>query len=425
MSLELSWEIIVVLVCMGLSAAFSGFETALTSLGQLEIQRIVSKGDRSSRLIQNWLQDPGRVLITILVGNNISNFAASSVFALWVSKKFPEYISLGVIAMTLMFIILSEIIPKLIARQASVKIAPVAMNFLNFTHICLWPVIWALKKLSSGIVFMSGMPGRERRVPISEEDISHTIEMATKEGGIDKATGEVLSNLIEFPDRLAMHVMTPRSKMAGFSIDTTWAEVLTFVAEDGHSRYPVYRGNMDNIVGVLLVKDLFRELKKTTPGSWTKRIRRPYWVSEMTALGGVLRDMKRWGTHLALVRNESGVLTGLVTLEDLIEEIVGDIRDEHDDPSEAGHEQALGGARLVNGEIPIVDFNDFYDMSLPVESSYSTLNGYLLYRTGGQIPEPGTLIFDDDINFRIHSMSEKGIVTVELIEPVHSAEDHD
>ncbi len=425
MTVDLSWEIIFVLVCMGLSAAFSGFETALTSLGQLEIQRIISKGNRSSRLIQAWLRDPGKVLITILVGNNISNFAASSVFALWISKKFPDYVSLGVITMTCMFIVLSEIVPKLIARRKSVAVAPYAMTFLTIVSIMLWPLIWALKKLSSGIVLLSGMPGRERRVPISEEDISHTIEMATKEGGIDKATGEVLSNLIEFPDRIAMHVMTPRSRVAGISIGSSWSDVLSFVATDGHSRYPIYRGNMDHIVGVLVVKDLFRELKKPVPGSWTKRVRRPYYVSEMTPLGAVLRDMKRWGTHLALVRDESGILTGLVTLEDLIEEIVGDIRDEHDDPAEAGHEQALGGARIVNGEIPIVDFNDYYEMSLPVDSSYSTLNGYLLYRTGGQIPEPGTLIFDDDINFRIHSMSDKGIVTVELLEPVHASTEDD
>lgn len=421
----MSWELLVVVTCMGLSALFSGFETALTSLGQLELQRIVAKGGAQAKLIQKWLRDPGRVLITILVGNNISNIAASSIFALWIARQFPDYVTAGVMGLTFMFIIVSEIIPKLIARHVAVKVAPSAMRFLNFIHVMLWPIIAILKRLSSGIVFLSGMPGRERRVPISEEDISHTIEMATKEGGIDKATGEVLANLIEFPDTLAQHVMTPRSRVAGIDISSSWNDVLRFVASDGHSRYPVYRGDFDHIVGVLLVKDLFRELQKVKPGSWTKRVRRPYYVSEMTALGTVLRDMKRWGTHLALVRNESGILTGLVTLEDLIEEIVGDIRDEHDDPSEAGHEQALGGPRLVNGEMPIVDFNDFYELSLPVESSYSTLNGYLIYRTGGQIPPPGTLIFDEDINFRIHSISDMGIVTVELLEPVHSDSDDD
>jgi CBS domain containing-hemolysin-like protein len=294
------------------------------------------------------------------------------------------------------------------------------MRFLTVVGWVLLPITWLLKKLTSGMVMLSGMPGRERREPVSEEDISHTIDLATKEGGIDRATSEVLSNLIEFPDRLTMHVMTPRSKLASISVSWSWEQVLRYVAVDGHSRYPVYRGNLDNIVGILLVKDLFREIQKPSPGSWTRRIRRPYYVSELVQLGTVLREMKRWGTHLALVRNETGVVTGLVTLEDLLEEIVGDIRDEHDDPSEAGHEQALGGPRIINGEIPVIDFNDRYDRSLPVDSSYSTLNGYLLMRTGGQLPPPGTLIFDDEVTFRIHSVSDTGIATVELMDPVRS-----
>jgi putative hemolysin len=422
---NVDWELIIVISCMVLSAAFSGFETALTSLGRLEIQKLVNQGAAQAKLIQRWVRDPGRVLITILVGNNISNIAASSLFTLWVSQNYPEYLTAAIACMTLTFIIWSEIIPKLVARNVSIVLAPHAMRFLGLVGLILFPVIWLLKKLTTRLVLLSGMPGRERRVPVSEEDITHTIEIATKEGGIDRATGEVLSNLMEFPDRLTMHVMTPRSKVAAISVSWSWEHVLRYVAVDGHSRYPVYRNSLDHIVGILLVKDLFREIQKPSPGSWTRRIRRPYYVSEVTHLGGVLRDMKRWGTHMALVRNESGVVTGLVTLEDLIEEIVGDIRDEHDDPSEAGHEQALGGPRIINGEIPIVDFNDRYSLSLPLDASYSTLNGYLLSRTGGQLPPPGTLIFDDEVTFRIHSVSDTGIATVEIMEPAGGDSSHD
>jgi putative hemolysin len=214
---------------------------------------------------------------------------------------------------------------------------------------------------------------------------------------------------------LARHVMTPRSHVSGIEISWSWERVLAYISADGHSRFVVYRGNLDDVVGVILVKDLLREFQKQSPGSWTRRIRRPYYVSEMATLGNILRDMKRWGTHLALVRSETGVLTGLVTLEDLLEEIVGEIRDEHDDPSEAGHDPVMGGPRLVNGEMPIVDFNHRYGTSLPVDAAYSTLNGYLLTRTGGQIPPPGTLIIDEDITFRVHSIADTGIVTVELL----------
>jgi putative hemolysin len=410
------WEIIAVISCLVFSAAFSGFEMALTSLGRLELQKIVARGDSASRQIQRWVRDPGRVLITILVGNNIANFVGSSVFTLWLTHQYPMHVSWAIAAMSITFIVFAEIMPKLMARYAATSVAPYAMRFLTVTGWILLPLTWLINKLTSGLVMLSGMPGRQGREPVSEEDITHTIEIATKDGGIDRATGEVLSNLIEFPDRLTMHVMTPRSKLAAISVAWSWDQVLRYVAVDGHSRYPVYNNNLDNIVGILLVKDLFREIQKPSAASWTRRIRRPYYVSEMVPLGSVLREMKRWGTHMALVRNEAGVVTGLVTMEDLLEEIVGDIRDEHDDPSEADYEQALGGPRIVNGEIPIVDFNDRYDHSLPVDSSYGTLNGYLLMRTGGQLPPPGTLIFDDDMTFRIHSVSDTGIATVELIE---------
>jgi len=418
----MDWELLLVLLCMVFSGTFSAAETALTSLGRLEVQKIVAGGSSPARLIQTWVRDPGRILITILVGNNIANFAGSSVFALWAARNIPNYLSASVVAISMTFIIFSEIVPKLFARRLALDMAPFAMRFLIAVHFVLSPLIWIVQKISSGVVLLSGMPGREVRAPLSEEDLTHTIEIATKDGGIDRATGEVLSNLIDFPDRLARHVMTPRSHMSAISIAWSWDRVLQYIAQDGHSRYPVYRSDLDDIVGVILVKDLLREFQKQSPGSWTRRIRRPYYVSEVAPLGNLLRDMKRWGTHLALVRNEIGVTTGLVTLEDLIEEIVGDIRDEHDDPSEAGLESALGGPRLVNGEMSIVDFNHRFNTTLPVEPSYSTLNGYLLTRTGGQLPPPGTLIIDENVTFRIHSISDAGIVTVELLDYAQSTE---
>jgi CBS domain containing-hemolysin-like protein len=215
--------------------------------------------------------------------------------------------------------------------------------------------------------------------------------------------------------------MTPRLKVQAISIAWTLEETMKFIAQDGHSRYPVVRNSLDELVGILLVKDILAHIQKGAPGSWTRAVRRPYFVSELATLGTILRDMKRWGTHLALVRNETGVLTGLLTLEDLIEEIVGEIRDEHDDPVDGGGDRAMGGPSLVSGEIPILDFNERYQCALPMDVSYSTLNGYLLSRTGGQIPPVGTMIFGDDVTFRIHSVSESGIATVQVIDTVRQS----
>jgi CBS domain containing-hemolysin-like protein len=411
-------KLFVVALSLFLSFLFSASETALTSLGRLEIETLIARGGWRARIIQVWVRDPSRILVTILIGNNMSNVAGSSLWALWVNERYHgEYSNLVLVAAFGLFMIFfSEIVPKLLARATALQTAPVAMRFLAVVDFVLRPVAWSLQKASTGVVFLSGRVGREHRKPIGEEELTHTIEIATKEGGIDRETGEVLSNLIDFPDRLARDVMTPRSKVQALKVGWSLDEVVRFIAADGHSRYPVVRNGLDELVGVVLVKDLLNHLQRGSQGLWTRVVRRPYFVSELAPLGNILRDMRRWGTHMALVRNETGILTGLLTMEDLIEEIVGDIRDEHDEPSEGGGDRAMGGPKLVNGEIPIVDFNDRYNASLPLDVSYSTLNGYLLSKTGGEIPPLGTMIFAEDVTFRVHSVSENGIATVEIIE---------
>lgn len=419
----MDWELFVVLLCTFVSFLFSAGETALTSLGRLEVQSLIASERGSARLLQGWVRDPSRLLTVVLVGNNISNIIASSVVAIWADHNFPEHVTWVIAVFTIFLIVFSEIVPKILARNVAVFIAPYALAFLNVVGFMLWPINFFFQKISSGIVLLSGMTGRLHRKPIGEEELTHTIEIATKEGGIDRETGTVLSNLIDFPDRIARDIMTPRSRMKVLSIKWSQEEVIRYIAADGHSRYPVIRENFDELVGVVLVKDLIANIQRTQAASWTRVVRKPYFISEVAPLGTVLRDMKRWGTHLALVRNESGVLTGLVTLEDLLEEIVGEIRDEHDDPVDGGSEAVIGGPRLVSGEIPIVDFNDVYNAALPMDHSYSTLNGYLLSKTGGQLPPVGTLIFSEDLTFRVHSMGDAGIVTLEVITPSRTLSD--
>jgi len=408
--------LVAVVFCLILSGFFSASETALASLGKLEHQGIISKGGWRAKMIQIWLRDPNRAITTVLVGNNIVNTVASSLIALWLSRRFDEFqTTIGMGVFTVSFIISSEIIPKVLARHHSSLIAPGAMRFLQLTSYALAPVVFLIHKTSAGIIYLIGIRNQNVKQVISEDDLSATIEIAAKEGGIDRETGKVLSNLIDFPDLSTRDIMTPRLKIQAVSIAWSLEETMRFISNDGHSRYPVIRNSLDELVGIILVKDLLAHIQKGPSGSWTRVVRRPYFISELSPLGTVLRDMKKWGTHLALVRNETGVMTGLVTLEDLIEEIVGEIRDEHDDPVDAGGERAIGGPMLVNGEMPIVDFNERYQCALPMDVSYSTVNGYLLTRTGGQIPPVGTLIFGDEVTFRIHSVSDSGVATIQVL----------
>jgi len=323
---------------------------------------------------------------------------------------------------TFCFIVLSEITPKILAREYAVRLAPYALDFLKLVWIFLWPLNAIIGLWTNVLHRIMGQRRNGLQKPISEEELEQTIEMAAKEGGIDQGTGEVLANLIDFSDRIARDIMTPRTKIQAIPIQWTQEQVVRFIATDGHSRYPVMRGSLDEVVGVLLVKDLLMHLQRTSPGSWTRVVRRPYYIAEVAKLGNVLRDMKRVGTHLALVRNETGVLTGLVSLEDVLEEIFGQIRDEHDDPSEAGYDAVIGGPQMLSGDLPLIDFNERFNASLPLGTGYSTLNGYLLERMGGQLPPVGTIIFAEDATFRIQSVSESGIATLELLERTREPE---
>ena len=412
----MDWEITIAAICTCLSFCFSASETALTSLGRLEVQGILAKGGRPAHLVTLWIKDERRWLTAVLVGNNVANIAASSVMTLWATEHYPQRLSSVIGGLTLFIIVFSEILPKLWANEWSTKLAPYSMMFLRVVDAMLRPLVIVLQKLTSTLVVSNGMPGRELYQGVSEEELEQTIEMAKKGGGIDRETGEALSNVIDFPELLARDVMIPRTRIQSIPVTWNFEETLRFTASDGHSRYPVTQGSLDRVMGILLIKDLLAHMQRSSPGSWTKIVRKPYFVPELMPIAAVMRDMKRYGAHLALVRNETGVVTGLLTLEDILEEIVGEIRDETDDPSEAGFEGALGGPRLVSGEIPIVDFNDLYRGTLPMDGSFSTLNGYLLSRTGGQIPPVGTLVFGDDKTFKIHSVSDKGIATVEIID---------
>ena len=205
----MDWELIVVFFNLAFSFLFSASETALTALGRLEVEKIRAHGGAHERLIRKWIKNPNRILTEILVGNNITNVVASAVFTLWVSKYHPNNIVLFLLVFTTLLIIFAEIVPKLAARQWAHKVAPWSMRFLESTGFLLWPIVVVVHRLTSQIARV-GMTGRGPSA-LSEEELTHTIKIATKEGGIDEETGEVLENLMDFPDTKARDIMQPRS----------------------------------------------------------------------------------------------------------------------------------------------------------------------------------------------------------------------
>lgn len=401
-----------------MSFLFSAAETALTSLGRLENDRLLNLNKKWRRILQIWIHQPERILILILIGNNLFNILASSMVTLWAEDFYPGWLSAFIGLFTFLFIFGAEVLPKIFARQYAEAIAPYAFSFLYAASFPLYPATWLLEQSSRVVIWALGFDlSKSFYKPFSEEEVNQTIELATIQGSLDPETGEALSNLMDFPDLRARDVLTPRSKLKALNVRMTLDDVTRYMAQNAFSRYPVYRENFDDVIGIIHVKDLMSTLHRGgMGGSWTRAIRRPYFVSELASLGEILRDMKRWGTHLAVVRNETGIVIGLLTLEDLIEEIVGDIRDEHDDPSDAGLEGPIGGPKIVAGDISIIDFNEKFDGLLPIQESYSTLNGYILRKCGGSLPGVGSLIFDEDFTFKITEIDEHGLPKFEVLD---------
>ncbi len=414
----MDYRLIIVIVCSLLSFVFSAAETALTTLGRLATDRLLAQEKKWKRLLKIWIFQPERILIMILVGNNVSNIIASSLMTLWAEDIYTGYVPYVIGVFTFLVIFCAEVLPKIFARQFAEELAPAALSFLYYASKPLFPLTWLLENSSRFAIWALGLDlSKSVYRPFSEEEVTQTIEMATIQGGLDPETGEALSALMEFPDLRARDVMTPRAKIKALHVGMSLDEVLRFISQNAFSRYPVYQESLDGVIGIIHVKDLMSSLQRGgMVGSWTRAVRRPYFVSELALLGEILRDMKRWGSHLAVVRNETGVVTGVLTLEDLIEEIVGDIRDEHDDPSEAGHEGPIGGPKVVSGEMTIVDFNERFSGMLPISESYSTLNGYILRKCGGAIPAVGTLIFDEDFTFKIIELGDRGVPSFEVLD---------
>jgi len=415
------WELILVFISLIFSFIFSASETALTALGRLEIEKIKANGGNHAKLIERWIYKPDRILTEILVGNNVANVAASSLFTLWAERKFEINLGWFMVMFTIFLILFVEIIPKLGARKSAEKSSFYVLKFLHYVRFILAPLV-IISSLFTDLLTKKSKSFRTSLHPgFSEEQLTHTIKIAAEEGGIDKETGIALEKLVDFPDTLARDVMTPRSKVISLPVNFDIHKVIETIKEYNYSRYPVIRKDLDNVMGILLVKDLVAKMKVANFSNWTSIVRKPNYVSELAPLGTILKDMKKTGIHMGFVRNETGVLTGILTFEDVIEEIVGEVRDEHDDPSEAGTESAMGGPQNIDGDMGVVDFNNRFEGSIPLDVSYSTINGYLLTRCGGQMAKAGTLIIDDNFSFRIKSVNKKGIATIEIVE--HSAND--
>ncbi len=395
------FTLLVIGVLILLSGLVSATETALLALGPAGVHQILEEERRRVRLLVQWRANPNAVIASILVVNNLLNILASAL-ATALAARLLERANiagaegLGVAAavgvMTLLLVLFGEVTPKTFAKHRPRALVP----FMALSYGLCWlvrPLSWFFERTSFRLLAGAGLAPSGQEPGVTEQEIESMIRLGTAQGALPSSKQELLSSVIEFSETLAKEILVPRTDVIGFEERTTLEEALRIVNEHQYSRYPVYRGSLDTIVGVVNVKDLLR--LQTLPRSslspdWLTRLaqsRRTLFVPETRHIRDLLKDLQRERVQMAIVVDEFGGTSGIVTVEDVLEEIVGEIWDEHDQAEEPIRE-AGDGTFLVEATCPIEDFAERLGIEIPDQGDFETVGGLVL-TLAGKVPLAG------------------------------------
>ncbi|MCP3899861.1 MAG: HlyC/CorC family transporter [Desulfobacteraceae bacterium] len=382
-------ELIILIICLFLSGFFSSSETALFSISQVKALHLSKDGSKVAKLILHMKEDSHKLLTTILIGNNLVNICASAL-ATKIAMEYFQSNAVGIATgvMTLLVLVFGEIFPKSFAAQNNIIVA----------RAVIYPIFW-LSKLFYPIIFLLNfipkVIGVFDRAPFATEDELMTmVEVIEEEGEIKEEEKEFITNIFEFDDTSASEIMTPRGDV--FVIDIEDEIDIKSIIESGFTRIPVIKGDIDNIVGIINVKHLFAAFHESCSDNGSGNLdiknimQKPYFIPDSKKLDSLLHEFKKLKNHIGIVIDEHGGMSGIVTLEDVIEEIVGEITDETD-KLEPDILKTKDGNFIVSGKIDIDELNKITGLSIPEANDYDTFSGYVL-NIIGRIPEVGETI---------------------------------
>ena len=367
-------QLTILVILLALSAFFSSAETALTTVNRLRVRALVDDGDARAITLSKVIDDPGKLLSAILIGNNIVNISASSIATLLATNFFGSAgagIATGV--MTLLVLIFGEVTPK---TMASLKAEQIALKYAKIIYVIMivfTPLIFILDLLSGGILRLFGIDPDHRDDSVTEEDLRTIVEAGHEDGVLETEEHKMINNVFDFGDHQAKDIMVPRVDMCFLKLNATYEDFMELYKREKFTRIPVYEETRDNVIGILNVKDLL--LYDQDQEFHVKDfLRKAYYTYEFKNTSELMVEMRKNSISIAIVLDEYGATAGLVTLEDLLEEIVGDIRDEFDD-AEAEEVQKLGeNEYLVEGACKLEDLNDMIGLGIESED-YDSIGG--------------------------------------------------
>lgn len=403
-----------ILILVLLSAFFSSAETSMTTVNRIRIQTLAQQGDKRAITLEKVISNSGKMLSTILIGNNIVNMAVSSLMTTLTIRVFGNaYVGLATGILTLVILLFGEITPKTLATLKAEKFALTYAQLIYILMIILTPVVYIVGKLGNGIMFLLRVDPNAKPNAMTEHELRTLVNASQEDGIIEREEQQMIYNVFDFGDSAAKDVMIPRIDMTFVDVNASYEELMDIFREDMHTRFPVYEDNTDNVIGIINMKDLLL-YPKDKPFSIREILREPYFTYEYKGTADLMLEMRKASVNLAIVLDEYGSTAGLVTLEDLLEEIVGEIRDEYDEDEEEdlkeiqpGREyQALGSAKLD-------DINEILGTSLESED-YDSIGGYIIEQLDSLPTQGQSVTLDSGIRLVVDELDKNRIELVHI-----------
>lgn len=383
-------QLIFLLILIALSGYFSSAETALVTVNKIRMRSLAEEGNKRAVTVMKITEDSGKMLSAILIGNNIVNISASSLATTLTANVFGnQYIAYATGALTFIVLIFGEVTPKTFATINADKLALFYAPAISVFMWILTPAIWVINKVSMLVLKLLGTDKTQKETAITENELRTIVEVSHEEGVIESEEKKMINNVFDFGDSQARDVMIPRIDMKCADIDSTYHEIIDIFRSEKYTRLPIYEGTTDNVVGIINVKDL---LLFDSHEEFNIRdiLREPYYAYEFKKTSELMEELKKTSNNIAIVLDEYGSTVGMITLEDLLEEIVGEIRDEYDEDEKDPIQKISANEYLIEGMTKLDDFNDLTKLNLQSDE-YDSMGGFVI-EVLDKLPQQGDVV---------------------------------
>lgn len=410
-------QLVIVIILLSASAFFSSAETALMTSNKLRMRNLADNGDKRAAKVLKVTENTDKMLSAILIGNNIVNLTASSISTALTLKIFgSKLVGIATGILTFLILVFGEITPKNVASKNAEKMALVYIGVISFLVTLLTPVIFIVNTVAKFVISIFNKNGDDNNA-VTEEELRAMVEYSHEEGVIENEEKKMIVNVVDFGDTVAGDIMVPRVDMVMVDEKSSYEEILQVFREERYTRIPVYEETPDNVIGILNVKD-FLLIEDKENFVMKELLREPLYTYEYKKTSALMMDMRKTGANIVIVLDEYGITAGLITLEDMLEEIVGEIRDEFDADEDECITKVSDLEYLIDGSTNLDDINDRIGLSLSSEE-YESIGGLIMEKLG-RLPVEGEIINFDNIVLTVKKMDHARIekVCLKLKQPV-------